>query len=170
MLILTAPMVTTTTSKHVTTRGPPLPPPWHVKMWLPPQLERVKTRPWPPLGHATTINGSHNHHWLAINGAWDADTSRASTFFVCLFFLFFNLLSYCNNTNSYFSDCVYSTSNDGAIDVYERGPRQGKETIGARLRLHDKWRRPKTLFLMCLGPLVCPFYISFDNTFLLTNF
>ena len=64
-----------------------------------------KRVPQPPLAE----------HTMAINGARDADTSRASTFFVCLFF---NLLSYCNNTNGYFLDCAYSTSNDRAIDTY----------------------------------------------------
>ena len=80
MLILTAFMAITTTSKHLTTRGPPLPPPWQVKMWLPPQ--RVETRPSPPLGHATTING--------INGAWDAELSGLY-FFVCLQFFNFSI-------------------------------------------------------------------------------
>ena len=103
-----------------------------------------KRVPQPPLAEHTT----------AIDRAQDTSASRASTF-LYVFFLIFHL------TNGYFSDCAYSTSNNGARDAYKRGPtwRQGKETIGARLRLHNEWRRPKTHFLTCLGPLVCPFYI-----------
>ena len=48
------------------------------------------------------------------------------------FFLFFNLLAVIFRTTS------NEDYNDGARDAYKRGPREGKETIEARLRLHDE--------------------------------
>ena len=53
-------------------------------------------------------------------------------FVVCLFFLFFNLLTVIFRTTS------NEDYNDGARDAYKRGPRERKETIEARLRLHDE--------------------------------